>query len=1065
MKEQIIKNIISSLVALVVLLSPVFAVDAGAGPLPPPTSRTVRNIEGWKVLVDDRLLAPPNEELGLRALKMLEAKLVDITYIVPSGPLEKLKTVTIVLDLSHGTLHNMQYHPEADWLQEHGYSTNLVKCVHIPEAKDLLNSRSINEQPMVILHELSHAYHNQVLGFEEPRILKAYENYKKSGHGDAALLFNGKRVRHYGLTDQKEFFAEMTESYFGFDDFFPFTCAELMTAEPEIYELMVAVWGPPSWDRAGRSGKRTPVSQKSSASVLWYARAAQKWAEALPVGNGRLGAMVFGKTERERIQLNEQTIWTGQPYDPTISGGAKALPEIQKLVFEEKFYDAEKLFARKMMGKPDQMKYQPLGDLFLDFPDHTNATAYCRQLDLNTGIASVSYCINGVNFKREVFSSALDQVVVVRLTADKPGSISFNTTLCGIANTNTPGDEKFSTEVLKDGELVLSGRTASFCDIKGRVRYQGRVHVNPEGGKLTTTRNSVSVQGADSAMLLIVAATSFNRYDDISGNEEKRAKEGMEWVDTRTYDRLITRHLESHKEFFDRVQIRLPATEASTRPTDERLRTYDPVKDPQLMALMFQYGRYLLLGSSRPGCQPANLQGIWNADMNPAWESKYTANINLEMNYWPAEVAGLQECTEPLVQMVQELSETGTKVAKVHYGAKGWVFHQNTDIWRAAAPMDGPTWGTFSVGGAWLCTHLWEHYLYNEDKAYLGKIYPLLKGAVTFFLDTLVEYPKNKWLVTCPSTSPESFPAWFGNHTYHDDYTGIKVPGTTICAGSTIDMQILRDLFDACVEAGRILKIDEEFCQKVAAVRARFAPMQIGKQGNLQEWIEDWGDVEKQHRHISHLYGLYPSAQITPRTTPALAEAAKVSLNMRGDAGTGFGMAWKAACWARLLDGEHANVCLANLVARQTCPNLFSICFSSPQVEGSMGATAAIAEMLLQSHEKMEDRSQKSEVRNQKSTFVLSLLPALPNAWHEGEVSGLRARGGFTVNEVWENNKLISATITSALGETCVVRSKDRLVVTEHGKDVAVERPEGAVISFKTRAGGVYILTPEAAGK
>jgi alpha-L-fucosidase 2 len=438
--------------------------------------------------------------------------------------------------------------------------------------------------------------------------------------------------------------------------------------------------------------------------------------------------------------------------------------------------------------------------------------------------------------------------------------------------------------------------------------------------------------------------------------------------------------------------------------------------------------------------------------MNPAWDSKYTANINVQMNYWPAEVAGLQECVEPLSQMVQELSETGTKVAKVHYGASGWVFHQNTDLWRAAAPMDGPTWGTFSVGGAWLCTHLWEHYLYSKDEGYLRKVYPLLKGASQFFLDTLVEYPKNKWLVTCPANSPESFPASPGNHSFYDEYCKFTQPGTTIAAGTTMDMQIIRDLFAACIEAGRVLKTDEGFCQKVAATRARLAPMQIGKKGNLQEWIEDWGDIEKKHRHISHLYGVYPSAQISPRATPELAEAAKVSLNMRGDGGTGFGMAWKAACWARLLDGEHANVCLANLVAKQTCPNLFSICFSAPQVEGAMGATAAIAEMLMQ--------SQASEIE---------LLPALPKAWHTGEVSGLRARGGFEVSEVWEQGRLISATITSTLGEPCVVRYKERLVVVEKGSidgiykgiEIALGRTGDHVVEFKTKPGAVYILTPE----
>ncbi len=1012
--------------------------------LPPPASRSQRMIQGWKVLVDDRLLAKPNEEMGTRVLAMLEAKLVDITYVVPAEPLAKLRAVTIVLDLSHGPLHNMQYHPGADWLVENGYSPDLVKCVHIPEAKDLLSSRCINEQPWVILHELAHAYHDQVLGFEEPRVMQAFEAYRKSGNGDNTLLYNGKRVRHYALTDQKEFFAEMTESYLGVDDFFPFNAAELLTAEPAIFELMRAIWGPLAFDPLKKSCKRGPVSQKTSAYTLWYDKPAQKWAEALPVGNGRLGAMMFGEPGLERLQLNEDTLWSGQPYDPTRPGGPEALPEIRKLVFEGKWIEAEALFAKKMMGKPDQMKYQPLGELLLAFPGHAKVTDYARVLNLETAIASVSYKVDGVTYKREVFANAIDQVIVVRLTADKPNSISFNTMLCGITDPAKPGDEEFQTKVLKEGELVLSGKAASYCDIKGAVRYQGRARVIPEGGKLTTTKDKVIVQGANSAMLVMVAATNFKRYDDLSADPEDRAKGYMSWVGARTYDRLYTRHLASHQELFGRSSLNLPASEASTRPTDERLRLYDPEKDPQLMALMYQYGRYLLLGSSRPGTQPANLQGVWNADMEPKWDSKYTANINVQMNYWPAEATSLQECVDPLVVMVRELSETGTKVAKVHYNASGWVFHQNTDIWRAAAPMDGPTWGTFTVGGAWLCTHLWERYLFSRDKEFLESAYPLFKGSAQFFLDTLVEHPKHKWLVTCPANSPESFPASPGNHSFYDEYCKFPQPGTTICAGPTMDMGILRDLFEACIESARVLKVDEEFTKKLVEVRGRLAPMQIGKKGNLQEWLGDWGDIEKQHRHISHLYAVYPSAQITPRKTPELAEAAKVSLNMRGDGGTGFGMAWKAACWARLLDGEHANVCLANLVAKQTCPNLFSICFSTPQVEGAMGATAAMAEMLLQSHE-----------------GELNLLPALPKAWHTGEVSGLRARGGFSVNQVWAKGSLVSATITSSLGGPCVVRYPARLrVITQNGAPVASESKEDGLLRFESKANGVYILTP-----
>ncbi len=1025
---------------------PVRAADAPESAKP--TSHTDRQMEGWTVRVDDRLLSPPNVELGARALRFLESKLSDINAVVSPEPLAHLHAVTIVLDLNNGSLSAAQYHPDADWLAQNGYDTNLAKCVHLSNAKYLISTRNINEQPWFVLHELAHAYHDQVLGFDDPRIRVAYEHYKKSGHGDATLLYDGTRVRHYALTDHKEFFAEMTESYFGENDFFPFNRAELMTAEPQIYELMQAIWGPIVGSRPVKHPGETqlkPIRPADASTTLWYDQPASIWREALPVGNGRLGAMIFGGVAQERIPLNEQTVWTGGPYDPTRPGGAAALPEVRQLVFAGKYFEAEKLFNQKMMGKPDQMKYQPLGNLFLEFPDHTNVCDYRRSLDLNTAIAEVTYRSGGVTFRRETFASLEDHVIVFRLTADHPGAISFTAKLAGIANTNPPGDEKFSTEALKDGQLVLRGTTATYCDIKGRVKYVGRVKVINDGGRLTVSKDTVTVAGANSVMLMYVAATNVKHYDDISGDPEKLSAEYLDCVANRDYDRLFTRHLDSYQNLFQRVSLNLPATEASTQPTDKRLRTYDPKNDPQLMALMFQYGRYLLIGSSQPGGEPANLQGIWNEDMNPAWDSKYTANINLEMNYWPAETTALPELVEPLTQMVRDLSETGAKVARVHYGARGWVFHQNTDLWRAAAPMDGATWGTFSVGGAWLCTHLWEHYQFTGDKIFLRQVYPLFKGSAQFFLDTLVAYPKNtNWLVTCPSTSPENFPAWPGNHRFYDDYTQMNMPGTTITAGSTIDMGILRDLFDAVVSAGKILGTDEKFCQQVAAARARLAPMQIGKMGNLQEWIEDYtGIVESHHRHLSHLYNLYPSAQISPTATPALANACKVTLAERGDAGTGFGMAWKAACWARLLDGDHANVCLANLVARQTCPNLFSICFSSPQVDGSFGATAAIAEMLLQSQ-----------------TGELQLLPALPKAWADGEVTGLKARGGFTVDEVWAKGRLVSATIHSVLGGTCSVRSATPLAVSQNGSLVPAEKPETTLVRFPTTVGGVYILTP-----
>ncbi len=980
---------------------------------PKPATRTERVIEGWTVRIDDRLLQPENQELGGRILKSLESRLSDIKAVVRPFCVAQLQNVRIVLDLTHGKLVPMQYHPDAEWLVENGYAADLAHCVHIPVAGELLEPRQINVQPWCLLHELAHAYHDQVLGFDEARIRDTYKSYQASGHGDSALLITGKRVRHYGLTDHKEFFAEMTEAYFGTNDFFPFNRGELMEAEPAIYKLMAAIWGPVQAGSAttGVAPVAHPLAAGAAATTLWYAQPATKWVEALPVGNGRLGAMVFGGIASERINLNEQTIWTGGPYDPTHPGGTQALPEIRRLIFDGKHREAEALFNKTMLGTPvEQMKYQPLGDLLLEFPGHEAATDYRRDLDLAQAVAGVTYRVGDVEYKREVFSSAPDQVIVVRLTANRPGTLSVVAKLAGIANTKTPGDEQFAAEATPDGEWVLRGTTGSLAGVKGRVNYEGRLRVLAEGGQRTTSKAGVSIKGADSITLWVTAATNFKRYNDISADPAARVRDYFHHLGSKSFDQLRADHVADHQRFFGRVSLSLPETAASGLPTDLRLTDHVPANDPQLAALMFQYGRYLLLGSSRVGGQPANLQGIWNEDMNPAWESKFTTNINTEMNYWPAEVAGLPECIEPLLRMVQDLAETGAKVAKVHYGARGWVLHQNTDQWRHAAPMDGAPWGTFTTGGAWLCTHLWEHYQFTGDKEFLREIQPLLKGASQFFLDTLVEEPTHKWWVTSPSNSPENFPAYPGNGPYRVAVLDFDMPGTTICAGSTIDMGILRELFDATVASGKILGVDEEFGQKVAAARQRLAPMQIGKRGQIQEWLEDWGELERQHRHISHLYGLFPGNEITPATTPDLAQAAKVALTQRGDVGTGFGMAWKAACWARLHDGDHALKCLSNLATLQTTPNLFSKCFRAAQVDGAHGATAAVAEMLVQSH-----------------AGEILLLPALPAAWPDGSVTGLRARGGFSVDLAWSHGQLTAATIHSLAGNALRVRYQDRL--------------------------------------
>jgi alpha-L-fucosidase 2 len=765
--------------------------------------------------------------------------------------------------------------------------------------------------------------------------------------------------------------------------------------------------------------------------VLWYARPAEEWIEALPVGNGRLGAMVFGRVPRERLQLNEETVWTGGPYDPSRDVEPGALAEVRRLVFAGDLFKAHYLFGRTMMGRPvEQMKYQPLGNLWLEFPGHEDVQAYRRQLDLDSAIAAVSYRVGGTTFTREVFASPVDQVIAVRLAADRPGQIACTVRLVGGERGDPEADDWFTSETAAPDELVLRGRTASFRGIEGRVRYEARVRLIADGGEVAAAEDSLTLRAADSATLLIAAATNFVSYKDLTGDPAARVRECLARAVAKPYRQLREDHLAEHRRLFRRVTLDLGATEASPLPTDERLKAHAEGRDPALAALLFQFGRYLLISSSRPGGRPANLQGLWNESASPAWECKFTTNINLEMNYWPAEPANLAECAEPLLRMMTEIVEPGGRVARRHYGARGWVLHQNTDLWLAAAPMDGPTWGTWTTGGAWLCRHLWEHYLFGGDRRFLAQVYPVLKGAAEFFLDTLVEHPARGWLVTCPATSPENFPAAPGNRRYLDEYHQFYLPGATICAGPTMDMQILRDLFGACVEAAAILGVDADFSDEAARARRRLGPMQVGRRGNLQEWLEDCDDLEKQHRHLSHLYGLFPGREITPEATPELAAAARVSLAERGDGSTGFSMAWKACCWARLRDGNHALLCLKNLTAEQTCPNLFSKCFRAPQVDGSLGAAAAVAEMLLQSHAPPAG-APRQDSPQAGPAWEIRLLPALPDAWPAGAVTGLRARGGFEVDIRWNDGELSTCSVRSLLGNPCTVRYHDQAAALE----------------------------------
>lgn len=782
--------------------------------------------------------------------------------------------------------------------------------------------------------------------------------------------------------------------------------------------------------------------QFNPATVLWYRQPAQKWEEALPLGNGRLGAMVFGKNGQERIQLNEDTYWSGGPYSTVVQGGHEYLPQIQQLVFAGKFLEAHNLFGRHLMGYPvEQQKYQCLANLHLFFKNQDSVTQYKRWLNLEQGTSGVTYTANGITYQREVLASAPDQVIAVRITADKANSISFIANLRGERNQthSNYATDYFKMDPYGDDGLVLTGKSADYMGIEGKLRYEARLKAVAEGGTVKTNGVDLVVENANAVTLYFAAATNFVNYKDVSANPHQRVDDYLQHIAGKAYPSILQAAVNDHYQYFKRVGLDMAATENSFLPTPERIQKTQTAPDPALAALSYQFGRYLMIASSRPGTQAANLQGIWNDNMNPAWDAKYTTNINTQMNYWPVESGNLSECAQPLVQLIKEVADQGAQVAREHYGARGWVLHQNTDLWRVAAPMDGPTWGTFTVGGAWLCTHLWEHYQYTMDTAFLKETYPLIEGSVQFFMDFLVPHPNGKWLVTNPSTSPENFPDGGGNKPYFDEVTAGYREGTTICAGSAIDMEILYDLFGYYIEAAAILKKDNAFTQQVKQAREKLVPPQIGKDGSLQEWADDWKSLEAHHRHFSHLYGLYPGKVLYEKRNPALIEAYKKVLEERGDGATGFSRAWKMALWARLQNGNRANKIYKGYLKEQCCLSLFALCGRALQVDGSFGVTAAITEMLVQSQD-----------------GYIKLLPALPDEWADGTFKGVCTRGAFALDMEWHNRSVTGLTIHSKAGQTCRIAIWPGATITNKGKRVSVKTLPGGIAEFKTGKGEDY---------